>query len=90
MWPEGSKSIIVMGLSYGLQTCTVCTFCVKSFPIFCTEKKTIKIYLRTKVLYDPFLWSLKCALWYMRWSNLNIETEKSEQTVFAQISVSQY
>ena len=54
MWPVGSKSIIVMGLSYGLQICTVYTFCVNSFPIFCTEKKTIKIYLRTKVLYDPF------------------------------------
>ena len=26
----------------------------------------------------------------MRWGNLNIATEKSEQTVFAQISLSQY
>ena len=33
------------------------------------------------------LWS---ALWHMRWRNLNTETEKSEQTVFGQISLSQY
>ena len=30
------------------------------------------------------------ALWHMRWRNLNIETEQSEQTVFAHISLSQY
>ena len=29
-----------------------------------------------------------CALWHMQWRTLNIETEKSEQTVFAQISLS--
>ena len=37
-----------------------------------------------------FVLSMKCDLWHMRWRNANIETEKSEQTLFAQIFLSQY
>ena len=43
----------------------------------------------TKVLHCPVVCCGLCsALWYMLQRNLNTETQKSEQTLFAQISVS--
>ena len=49
------------------------------------------IYLKTKVLHGPgFCCGLGIALLHVRLKNLNTDTEKSEQTVFAQISQSQY
>ena len=46
--------------------------------------------LVAKVLHSQvfiLVFEVLCSMW---WRNLNIETEKSEQTVFAQISLSQY
>ena len=33
---------------------------------------------------------LRSGLWHMRWRNFNTQAEKSEQKVFAQISLSKY
>ena len=45
------------------------------------------LYLRTKVLHSPILCTLHSTHGK---KNLNSETQKSEQTLFAQISLSQY
>ena len=47
---------------------------------------TNSLYLRTKVLHSPFLCTLHSTHGK---KNLNSETQKSEQTLFAQISLSQ-
>ena len=44
------------------------------------------LYLRTKVLHSPIL----CTLHSTHGKNFNSDTQKSEQTLFAQISLSQY
>lgn len=79
------------------------TFCSQptSLPVRNVAEQHLMLqYLQQNILNDKssarlrFFFFFCCGLWSaltsMQWRNLYIETEKSEQTVFAQIFLSQY